>query len=411
MTSSAGSAVVERKLQFTPASSVWTGREIIALGAHGLGRNAPTLAVGFVPATGEWRDYPAPPVPEPLSGGRVVWDGSDVIVVGVSCRDRTQPGDEELVCDPGRLWAGALRPGTGRWRALPIPDGADPASLRAGLWGTSVGAVGSVALFDVGGHTRAWTGRSWADLGPVGARSCVTDTHLVRLVPSATGGADQPVIEVRAVPEGEWRVVEPIPTSARPETLEVGCGDEDVLVVALTPSLGQGWKLGSTGTWTSVGAAPQELLREGAPTGVAPERWPSMTTLFSYRAWTGRDFIWWQEQRSIATVDLTQRPLPPGVFPGVGLRLSGQPAEWSTIAAGPPGLSAAAGAGFAWSDGMGYALSPSLNQIAAIRYDPLDPEAVQRWLVRLSAEVAAQSGPAPRWVGDPIERLPDVYGP
>jgi hypothetical protein len=117
-----------RRLPAAPflGSSAWTGRELIVVSG--------SRAVAFRPASG-WRALPAPP--EPREGADVVWDGTEVLVVG---------GDD---APPGGY---AYDPETSVWRALGEMDSgrAHAAAVWTGshllVWGGETGRPGAFVI-------------------------------------------------------------------------------------------------------------------------------------------------------------------------------------------------------------------------------------------------------------------------
>jgi hypothetical protein len=62
------------------ADIAWTGTQFIVWPRH-----APSIGMLFDPVTGTWTELP--PLPEPSTGGAMIWTGSEVIVSGVNADD------------------------------------------------------------------------------------------------------------------------------------------------------------------------------------------------------------------------------------------------------------------------------------------------------------------------------------
>lgn len=116
---------------------VWTGREIVVLGGRNADHNQPTGGAAYDPATNTWRRIAAPP--QERVGSNVVWDGSELLVVGGWGPPDSKTGIRKLVSVPF-----AYTPSTNRWRKLAAMDQShygrgDATAVRAGtrllLWG------------------------------------------------------------------------------------------------------------------------------------------------------------------------------------------------------------------------------------------------------------------------------------
>ncbi len=91
---------------------VWTGTEVIIAGGYhptysGKGPHTVADAAAYNPATRTWRVLP--PMPQPRSGAKAVWDGTEAIYLGGTLRGAHGPSAGGV----------AFSPATGQWRRLP----------------------------------------------------------------------------------------------------------------------------------------------------------------------------------------------------------------------------------------------------------------------------------------------------
>ena len=125
----------------------WTGRELVLFGD--------TRSAAYVPATNAWRTIA--PIPAPRDGANVVWDGTEVLVVGGGAAGGRQLPASGFAYDPA----------TNRWRRLPPMESgrAGAAAVWTGkrllLWGGGTGRAGSLVAPPHGlaydPQTNAWS--------------------------------------------------------------------------------------------------------------------------------------------------------------------------------------------------------------------------------------------------------------
>lgn len=146
-------------------SAFWLGGRVVVVGAIGVSSRpdrAGDLAAAYDPATDEWTALDR--VPLPLDAGVVVSTGDEVVVVAPD----QAPGAEGRLNPAARLAAAALDPATGAWRDLPAPPLALRSNPLVAWTGTELVVVGGVspdgqqALSDGAAFTPA-TG-AWAAL-------------------------------------------------------------------------------------------------------------------------------------------------------------------------------------------------------------------------------------------------------
>jgi hypothetical protein len=128
------------------SAGVWTGREMVVWGgrqppAAGADAGSTPFAAAYDPATDRWRLLPAPPFNDPATAA-TVWTGAEVILLGAG-RAR---GTGRSTGAGGSLVGVALRPGTSDagWRVLAaLPAAHAPPNLQ-GVATTSAGGVAVV---------------------------------------------------------------------------------------------------------------------------------------------------------------------------------------------------------------------------------------------------------------------------
>lgn len=166
----------------------WTGREAVIFGGSqvpGDGKVVHVLDDGGVydPVEGAWRPMAEPPFEPPLAGPVGTWTGSELLVVGIPCKDLPVEDSSLWNCSPGGLRAGAFDPVENAWREVDLP-----ASLGRDAHHRSIQAIGSTSqgsLFVLDG--RYWLARGddrWAELPspPIKARSlCLVGDRLLAL--------------------------------------------------------------------------------------------------------------------------------------------------------------------------------------------------------------------------------------
>jgi hypothetical protein len=96
-----------------PVTAAWTGGELAVLGVDaGLGQGASPEAAAYVPAADRWRRLP--PLPITLTTATSMWTGSEVVVIGAALR-----ADDLPPAQASRSSALAYDPAGDRWRVLP----------------------------------------------------------------------------------------------------------------------------------------------------------------------------------------------------------------------------------------------------------------------------------------------------
>lgn len=102
------------------AATVWTGRDLVVYGA--LNRSAPSgRALAYDPAADRWQPLPA--APRNLNVVTGVWTGREVVLIGAELDGNNQ--------DEGGVTAIAFDPAAGAWRELPAPPLSPQASTVA----------------------------------------------------------------------------------------------------------------------------------------------------------------------------------------------------------------------------------------------------------------------------------------
>jgi hypothetical protein len=249
----------------------WTGREVVVFGGTALPMAADvsrTLDDGAIydPARDAWRPMAEPPFDPPLGSPSGVWNGSELLVVGVPCGDQPTADAAREHCAPGGLRIGAFDPAANRWRPVEPPASLGP---NAGLQAVeAIGATGAGSLFAL--DDRRWLLRpdgSWTELPepPFRVRlTCVvgeellavgyTDdsSYLERLsdqeeldgaIEAPQTMPEQPSEMVAAtlvVPDGAWAVVTRAdPAAVAPDYLNSACAPDGAYVYSAEPADGR----------------------------------------------------------------------------------------------------------------------------------------------------------------------------
>ncbi|MGH8972103.1 MAG: hypothetical protein ACRD0C_02735 [Acidimicrobiia bacterium] len=111
-----------------PVTAVWTGGQFAVLGVDpGLGQEVSPEAAAYDPAADRWRRLP--PLPVTLTAATALWTGSEVVVIGAPLRPHELPADQA-----NRSPALAYDPAGDRWRVLPSPPLASPPPAAAAVW-------------------------------------------------------------------------------------------------------------------------------------------------------------------------------------------------------------------------------------------------------------------------------------
>jgi len=98
-----------------PLVGVWTGQELVIAGGTGDGRrDRSPEAAAYDPAADAWRAMP--PMPVTLTDAVALWTGTEVVVLGAALDTDNASLDPE-----GRPRAAAYDPARNRWRTLPAP--------------------------------------------------------------------------------------------------------------------------------------------------------------------------------------------------------------------------------------------------------------------------------------------------
>lgn len=106
----------------------WTGREVVIFGggaAPSDGKVAQALGDGAIydPVANAWRPMAAAPFEPPLAVPQGIWTGSELLVVGVPCKEQSEEEDPSVSdCVPGGLKAGAFDPVGNKWREASLPS-------------------------------------------------------------------------------------------------------------------------------------------------------------------------------------------------------------------------------------------------------------------------------------------------
>lgn len=307
----------------TGGPQVWTGRELILFGSKGyLARTRFTnVGVAYDIATNRWHDIARFPIAEGLVDVRAVWNGREVVVIGIRCDLAPDQFDVDYPpdCKPGTLASAAYDPAKDRWRRLSNPAHASEVTNEGDPH--ALGNVDGIALFRL--LVRRVVGfdsvRSrWIDYGDPGftpyERSCVAD-HSIVMWDTQPRPWKLRALDVRAA---RWRNYS-LPADMRPEQVPaIACIGDELFVSAATMREFRILSL-PTGRWRTAARPPVDgpyysptlmwtgsalWLWDGSRKGVQPwgvvydparDVWRVMTTLPTWYPgiWAGDRALGW----------------------------------------------------------------------------------------------------------------------
>lgn len=151
-----GKAFVELKVPLSSRRDplvVGAGRDVFVFGGFVVtGGKTRSLGDGAIhlARSGGWRPLPEWPFTKPLYHPSGVWTGREVVVLGAPCGP-TSPDTELARCDPGGVLAAAYSPAEDRWRRIDGVRQPDTAGIDGGypLESTGLGWDGKHAVFSV----------------------------------------------------------------------------------------------------------------------------------------------------------------------------------------------------------------------------------------------------------------------
>lgn len=164
----------------------WTGREVVIFGGGvgpSDGKAAQDLNDGAIydPVTDAWHSMAAAPFEPPLAVPTGTWTGSELLVVGVPCKEQSAEGTSVSDCVPGGLKAGAFDPTGNKWREVTVPPVLSDGGHQYGIEALGYSTEGSVFALK-GGYWIVSRGGTWTELPmpPLRARSlCVVGDQLL----------------------------------------------------------------------------------------------------------------------------------------------------------------------------------------------------------------------------------------
>ena len=353
----------ESPFSIVPQTVVALDKEVVALGTDQVGGSI-NAVVSYDPQSGIWRQLPAPPSDVALLAQSGVWNGHDLVVLGVQC-DPASMGEDDAPCAPGTPWAGTYEPTEAKWTSMPPPvprleHGED------GTFAVPVGRLGSASIFEIDKVLWSFDNGEWTDLPPLSETqtfACVAGESLISggaitEVPDNVGASNR----VNIVGAALYRLSDdrstwaPLPTldirQEFPNTYSFTCSDSSVL--ATTWLMNAGYSFGfDSNAWSEVSAIPPGLADEPFANGQArPSDMPTQTSAMN-SAWTGSSFVWWNPARSFNVPrDGEQIPV---TFPGNGFVFEPAANQWRKSVAGPAVFGSAEAKRIAWLGGVGYA--------------------------------------------------------
>ena len=360
------------------SAQVWTGSEILAFGSDITPGAERMAAVSYEPVTGEWRELPAAPFDQVISGAAAVWVNGRLVVVGVLCDNRATPDDDEPNCVPGELVAAAYRTDTGTWEKLPTPAGANTKGASSGSFGEALGTFGTEAVFRIGGEYWALDAEkaSWGRLParPENSLLCDLDGRLFAVemesknpILDAIGPIDEVVQVSELTSDGagwtERQVLKA--TLDTPFLVDFVCGANSIAF--FTAPLDHIWTYDpAADAWTEGVGVPRDLAEQGRPQVVSRTgQRQALPLSLAFKAWTGKEFVFWDAGLPGGTVyeEGTQATLPG--FRGKGLAYDPQSRTWR---AAEPGV---AGKPPIWIEGTGvYVGSLGDGKVGLVAYTP-----------------------------------------
>jgi hypothetical protein len=381
------------KVQLARATKLfWSGDELEMFGvSQGSGADVGLGYTGaqYAPSSGEWRQWPDWPYPDPLVNPAGVWTGASFVVVGMSCIE-AQPDSEGLNCARSSVEAAAFDPVKFEWLKLPSPPGAESLTNEQRDMATCCTALGSTAnaaVLRIGDvfaaidpATNAWTAVPTPPAPDSGQPYCSFSGGLLTFEPtnSTVGGAlsATKTLTPYVLSNSAWISLPSIeaPTDADPrkndfETVSARCGGDNALAIDSFWTHVYNFTL-AAGAWAPL-PPPNVALQPEIDSPVPPvATTPDLPPSFTGAQWTGDAFVWWNAESTTTLQNPKDNKSLDIVTHGIGVLLDPVAGAWSSVPAGPASIRASDE--MAWKDGAGYAVQPSQNGSPAtlIAYRP-----------------------------------------
>jgi hypothetical protein len=308
-----------------PRPVVWTGDEVVMVGAQGTSVGG-AQGAAFDVDRKRWRKVAPVPFRERLSEGDGVWTGVRVVVAGIRCENRTCEDDDFARCYPGSFAAAAWDPGLSQWRRVAGPRHLRFTPGNEGVWGRIVGAWRHDVVFEIRNQLWMLDGRdfTWRKLpDPPGRHPyglCVADGRLVQVALSSAEN-EVATASVLSRSTARWRTSPGLTSPIVLDTRDFVCADDSVLV--RTRSLSGVWRFDPRAREWSSQPVPGPKLTKGAT--------------FHSGFWTGREFVFKDDDSNQSTLAFDPRG-----------------GTWQAVAPPPFTDGFDELRGIAWADGIGY---------------------------------------------------------
>lgn len=368
----------ESPFSIAPQTVVALDKEVVALGTDRVGGST-NAVVSYDPESGTWKQLPSPPSDVALLAQSGVWNGHDLVVLGVQC-DPASIGEDDAPCAPGAPWAGTYEPTEAKWTPVPAPvprleHGGD------GTFAVPVGRLGSASIFEIDKVLRSFDNGQWAELprlpetqtfACVAGESLISGGALIE-VPDNAGASNRVNIVGAALyrlsdDRSAWAPL-PILDIRRdfPNAYSFTCSDSSVLATTWLMNAGYSFGLDSN-AWSEVSAIPPGLSDEPFANGQArPSDLPAQTSAMN-SAWTGSNFVWWNPARSFNVASGGEQI--PVTFPGNGFVFEPAVNQWRKSAAGPAVFGSGDAKRISWLGGVGYAFDAAEKAPHFFAYAP-----------------------------------------
>jgi hypothetical protein len=334
----------------------WTGSHLLTFGGSYDPDRQSNAGASYEPASGVWTPIADAPFDPTLTGVAGVWNGHELIVVGVLCANK--PAEDEAHCSPGTLAAGAYSPEDEAWRQLPDPPAPGRGNSTDPNFGRSIGSIDGDAIFQVADRLIAYNAAkgTWSSIADRPTADACTVQDEIATWQSTQGGiaidnsGGKVALALYSLDGTGWQDTAP-PDVDTLEDWSALCTDTGVLV--FDQQVENVWLYDvATRTWTQQPAAPRELARQPIPDGAKPLDGFQFPIHFGSHAWTGRAVAFWNSPLTSSDVDPETGKPRSATIPPFAIAYDPKTKAWSSAQGGP--LLIAAVNNHDWVDGYAF---------------------------------------------------------